>query len=570
MTLSANLRLALSLALLAAATFAVYAPSLPAPYMWDDISLIAQNPTLDDAANIPRYFTEDLGVFNRDPRRMGFYRPLQALSFHLEVMLFGRRAPLQRAINVLWHVLAAIALFLFARSLVDSRWAYLAGLLFALHPLCSEQVCLIANRGGLLTGALLLWTLVLLARAVPAEGAIKKRWLVAAMIAYLAALLAKPEALTLAAPAAAWLWLARPQRRRDARTWLATVALPGAMAALFAVWHWVILGISHAHKAANVEGGAVVRLLAGPRLTLEALRLSLMPVGLRAIRSLDYHAWSSVSVVVVSIVVWLMIFFVAWRVRRKAPAVTFAAVFFAAAMAPSAGVVPLVRPIAEHYYYLPAAAASLALAAAGAQFNHRLARVLVAVVVIAFALLTAQRAWTWRSEESLWTDNLAQEPNDAQVINNLGTIYAEAGQRRRAFDLFTRAVAANPGNLKARLNRAHLAVSLGQWADALDDLRVLLANEPCQTKTLVQLGRLTVLHPTPDSAALAAQLRSGHPCAAAIDVGAGLAWDEQGRTLEARRAFQRFLQAAPDHSLAAAVRARLEHGSGLDEKDEKR
>ncbi len=535
--------------------------------MWDDVSLIEQNPTLDDARNIPRYFVEDLGLFNRDPRRMGFYRPLQALSFHLEVALFGRNAPLQRAINVAWHVLGAAALWLLAASLgLPRHWAFAAGLLFALHPLCTEQVCLVANRGGVLTGVLSLWTLALLARAIPHERGVRAGYLVAAAGCCLAALLAKPEALTLAAPAAAWVYLARPARRRDASTWLAAVGIPGLLAIVFAIWHWVILNISHAHKAVVVEGGLAVRLIAVPRLTLEALKLALLPIGLRPLRTFDYGVWSALPVAALATVAWVAIFALAWRLRRRTPAFAYATVMFAATMAPSAGLVPLVRPIAEHYYYLPTAAVALALAGAGVAFGQRRAtQVMLAVLLAVFAALTAHRAWVWRSEESLWADNLAQDPTNAQALNNLGTFYAEAGDTPRAFEMFSRSLAVSPGNLKARLNRAHLAVSIGKWDIAEEDVRLLLAADPCQTKTLVQLGRLGVLHPTPATEMWINDWRKQRACAAVIDVGAGLSLDELGRHVEARAAFDRFLAAAPNHPLAPAVRQRQQTQPGVDE-----
>ncbi|HPM76993.1 MAG TPA: glycosyltransferase family 39 protein [bacterium] len=543
--------------LLAALAFAVYARALPAPYLWDDVSLIEQNPAYDDHANLPLYFVEDLGHFNRDPRNMGFYRPLMALTFHVEVALFGRHAPGQRAINVLWHVLAAIAVWLLAQTLLRTRsGAAWAAALFAVHPLASEQVLLIANRCGLMAGALSLWTLVLFTRIIPPEGEPHYDRLPGAMTLYLLALLSKPNALVLIAPALAWLWLARPQQRRSIAAWL-TVALPlAALAIFFVALHWGILQISHAHKAVNVD--LPTRILAVPALTLDALRLALLPLGLRAVRSADYAAWTSPPAVGGAIAIWLLLLLVVWRLRKQTSAPLFGVVWFATTIAPAAGLVALVRPVAEHYYDLSAVGAMLALAGLGELLPARkTVAVLAPAMLVFFTALTVDRAGDWRSEEALWRDNLNYEPNSSEVLNNLGSVYAERNRGEEALELFDRAAQANPGNTKARLNRAHQAIALGKYAGVLDDLTAVLQGDPCHTKALTHLGRLTILADDPAAAELAERLQHDLACAVFIDLGRGMAARETGRAAEAHAYYERFLAAIPDHPLAAAVRREM-------------
>lgn len=540
-----------------ALVFAVYAQALPAPYLWDDVSLIEQNPTLDEHANLPRYFVEDLGRFNRDPRRMGFYRPLQATAFHLEVALFGRNASVQRAINLLWHALSAIAVWLLAQSLIRSRfWAAWAALLFAVHPLAGEQVCLIANRGGLMVGALSLWTLVLLAHAVPPQGKLREEWLPGAAIVYLLALLAKPNALVLVVPAIAWMLLARPAQRKRPAAWFAVAGPAIFLALVYVVWRWGVLDISHAHKAAGVD--LVTRVSAIPQLTLAALRLSVLPIGLRAIRSVDYSAWTTLPAIFSASLVWLLLLAAAWRVRKQTSAPLFAAVWFAATIAPTAGLIALVRPVAEHYYYLPAVAVPLALAGLGScARRQKPVMALAMLVMLLFAAGATHRATVWQSEETLWSDNLRSAPHSSEVLNNLGAVYAEKNRGAEALALFTRAAAANPANAKARLNRAHQAIALGQYAGVTDDLQAVLQYDPCHVKAQVQLGRLLVLHAEPAAELLAAQLRHDLACAVFIDLGQGMAARQLGQAAVARKHYERFLAAVPDHPLAASVRREL-------------
>ncbi|NLH50154.1 MAG: tetratricopeptide repeat protein [Myxococcales bacterium] len=555
--------------LLLAAVFAAYAPAIPGPYVWDDLSLIAQNPTLDDDGNLARYFFEDLGHFNQQPREMGFYRPLQALTFHLEVKIFGRNAAAQRIDNLLLHVIAVLALFGLARRLLRSDgWGFFAALLYAWHPLCTEQVCLIANRGGMLTGAFSLTALYCLARAAENRVGAAWHWYVLAGASQLAALLAKPEALVLVAPALAWLWL-QPERPPRSRGFV-TGILTGGLAALFAIWHWLVLGISHAHKAVAVP--LPTRLLAVPFLTLHALQLSLLPVSLRAIRKVDLADWAAPSRLIPAMICWALILLLAWRLRRRSPAFAFATLLFAATMAPGSGVIALVRPVAEHYYYLPAAGACLMLAALfhlvspslagrGQSGRASLIRCLAFVLAALFLLGTSNRATIWADPEQLWTDNVAKEPRSSEALNNLGTVAIEKGNATTAVAWFEKAVAANPANQKARLNLAHGLILLERLADAFAALQPVLQADPCQTKALLLLGRLLATSELPAARQTAEATQPAETCRAWIVLGEALGLENAGNAIAARLRYEHFLALSPRHPLAPAVRQRLAAGN---------
>ncbi len=537
-----------------ALAFMAYAPALTAPYMWDDLSLIEKNPTFDDHTNLFRYFTHDLGLYNQHPRIMGFYRPLQAASFHIEIALFGKNATAQRAINILLHGLAAFALYLIARSLMKSKAAaILTGLLLAAHPLCSEQVCLVANRGGLATGVLSLWTLAFFTLALPEEGRIEKKYYEFAIAAYIAALLFKPEPLTLFIPLAAWLWLARPKRLGEPITWLRTVGVIAGIAVAYAIWRWGILGISHGHKSVDVD--LAKRILAVPALTLNALRLSLLPAGLRAIRSANYDALSAAPLVAVSTIAWLALFAAAYVARRKSPVFAFAAVLFAAAIAPYSGLVALIRPVAEHYYYLPCAAACLALGGISEVVSRRrAAQWITAALVVVFSVAALGRAFTWQSEEKLWTDNLAKAPDNSQVLNNLGTVYAEKKDFENALNIYTKAALANPANIKARLNRANIQMEMGHYDGLLAEIEAVLKVDPCDQKALVLMGRR--LAATTHTEDLGAMIQN-NPCAMTARIGAGMEFDKRGKYSEAAGQYRQFIEGAPNHPLTPAVMQNL-------------
>lgn len=79
-----------------------------------------------------------------------------------------------------------------------------------------------------------------------------------------------------------------------------------------------------------------------------------------------------------------------------------------------------------------------------------------AALVLTLSLLTLQRNHQFRSEISLWQSTAQLSPNKARVRNNLGYAYMLAGQKDAARAEFLAALKANPAYYKARNNLARL------------------------------------------------------------------------------------------------------------------
>ena len=162
------------------------------------------------------------------------------------------------------------------------------------------------------------------------------------------------------------------------------------------------------------------------------LRLFLWPDAL-VVDRLDYpltrsflepRAWGSLLVL-------LVLGGLAWRARRRWPALTFAALWYAVALAAEQTIFPLAEPVNEHRPYLAmlglGTAAGLGLRGAA----HLLARplrvpatrvvvVLVALVAIALGVATAARNEVWRDDGALWRDAVAKAPANPRAWLNAG------------------------------------------------------------------------------------------------------------------------------------------------------
>src|SRR5262249_51422 len=139
-------------ALVFAATVLVYLPAMRAEFIWNDIDYVTA-PALQSAAGLKRIWVE-VGATEQ-------YYPLLHTAFWVEHMLWGDTPLGYHLVNVLLHAGAACLFAAVLRRLaVPGAW--LAALLFALHPICVESVAWISEQKNTLSlvfylGAALAW-----------------------------------------------------------------------------------------------------------------------------------------------------------------------------------------------------------------------------------------------------------------------------------------------------------------------------------------------------------------------------------------------------------------------------
>lgn len=134
---------------------AVYAPTLNAPYLYDDHRVIAMSRTLlQEAENVsgaPRSADATAMPLWKQPR------PLRQLSHAADQALFGDSAHAAHVVNVLLHALVS---FLGCRLLrqigMTHNAALLAGALFLALPICVESVAIVSHRKEMLAAIFLL------------------------------------------------------------------------------------------------------------------------------------------------------------------------------------------------------------------------------------------------------------------------------------------------------------------------------------------------------------------------------------------------------------------------------
>lgn len=153
----------------AAACVLCYGNSLRGELVHDDVWAIVNNPDVRAGSSLRSVFSNDFwGKRMADNTSHKSYRPLCILSFKLNVWLGGMTPLYFHVVNVLLHTAVCCLLLVTCERCVfsQSRPAFLAALLFAVHPVHTEAVSGIVGRADVLACLLFLLTFLCYVRSV--------------------------------------------------------------------------------------------------------------------------------------------------------------------------------------------------------------------------------------------------------------------------------------------------------------------------------------------------------------------------------------------------------------------
>src|SRR4029077_5393027 len=133
------------LAALGLVTAAVFAPTLRFPFLWDDNVYVVTNPHLRSLGYLGEYFTATFCA--GAAKECAFYRPLVAVSYLVDYLLWGPSALGHHLSCVAVHVAVVLVFYALVLRLFERRRvALVAALFFAVHPLRVEAVAFVAAR----------------------------------------------------------------------------------------------------------------------------------------------------------------------------------------------------------------------------------------------------------------------------------------------------------------------------------------------------------------------------------------------------------------------------------------
>jgi tetratricopeptide (TPR) repeat protein len=491
-----------------------YLPALHGSFVWDDDSW---------TTNLSALFQDTSGLRSIwfQPTALQQYYPLSGTSFWLDYQFWKFWTTPYHVENVLWHALSAL---LFWRLLLRLRvpGAWLAGALFALHPVMVESVAWITERKNVLSLVFYLGALLAYLRYAEgvtggppssdsgaASGHYASRFTGhstldtrhpllfygLAFVLFLGALLAKTTTFSL--PAAILLigWWQRGQIRWWADV-LPTLPFFALALGLCAVTAW----LEKNHVGAQGPDFALTfpqRCLVAGHAFWFYLGKLFWPANLCFV----YPRWQpnpgsgwqwlqSATAIGALFALWLA------RGRLGRGPVT-ALFFFVGTLFPVLGFMNAYGMrysfVWDHWVYLSALgiialAAALVVQAAESIRKPAVVYGFAAIVLPVLALLTWRQAGTYTDTETLWRDTLAKNPDCWMVHTDLGLLLKKQGRIEEAMEHYHKAIQINPNFFEALFNLGIILADKGRLDEAIENYRKAIQINPDFSVAFVELG----------------------------------------------------------------------------------
>lgn len=574
-------RVLIVLALLGAGLLA-YGNSLFGAFVFDDTVAILKNRHIKYLWPIEHW--------------LGARRPVVALSLAINYRIGDFEPFGYHVFNLGVHLLASLVLFgVVRRSAVlirsgslsarSSDWfAGLVALCWVVHPLGTQAVTYVIQRGESLMALFYLLTLYCMIRG--AQASRPGRWYGLSIVC--CGLGMGSKAVMVTAPLMMVLYdrlfLCRSFGEVIRRRWHLHLGLAST---------WIVLGLCGVAgaviappptAAATVGFGfkgvtPAAYALSQPAVILHYLRLVVWPVG----QCLDY-GWPVVDKVAEAVapglVILALLVATVWALRRRRW-LGFAGAWFFVILSPTSSFIPIRDLAFEHRMYLPLAAV-IVMALAGAGFllkdgfsrlsigpgGRRVVMVALAICsVFALGVATHRRNALYRDPVLIWQDTIAKAPHNRRPYNALAWVYLEKDQNAEAIRGFRDAVAVDPDYAEAHANLAGVLLQEGDYPGAIAECRKVLQLDPAGFGAELYIRLATAHLLRGDNAEAIKSFRDAlridpRGCGEHVYLNLGTALLNLGRVDEAIMALQSALRMNADYDMAyfSLGNARLQSG----------
>lgn len=473
-------------AILAAGALA-YANSFRGVFLLDDFGHIVTSETIKSIGPLSVHLAD--------------FRPLVHFTLAINHAISELNVWSYHALNLAIHLASALTLFAILRltphpatgdertrsptPILTSRLAFAITLLWTIHPIQTQAVTYIIQRGESLMG---FWYLLVLFCVNRFHISGKKWWGGLAVLFCAAGMFTKETMVT--APFVALMYdavfLAGTWRSAIRRRWPVYVAmcLTWGILAYLGLFHDILYG----SKKHGVDLGFKVEtmtpwtyLLTQPEVILHYLRLCLWPYP----QCFDY-GWQPVTrwpdAIVPGTVLLVLLGATLWAMVRR-PAIGFLGAWVFVILSPTSSFIPIKDFAFEHRMYLPLATILIALVLAaqwawrrfGGSTTSRAGTIVLVVVAVILGARTLRRNADYASASVMWSDVVAQRPTHVRAWNYYGVALAVEGRHDEAIRAYEKALAIKPDSDDVHINMGKSLAKAGRYAEAITHYRLAMA-----------------------------------------------------------------------------------------------
>jgi tetratricopeptide (TPR) repeat protein len=462
-------------ALIVLAVLLVYLPALSGGFIWDDEALVANNHLLKSPHGL-----YGLWCTTEPPD----FWPLSYTSFWIEWRLWGMNPTGYHVSNLLLHIVESLLIWIVLRKL-SIPGAFLAVMIFAVHPVNVESVAWIAQRKNTL--AMLFFLLSILfylnmgVRPPSAQNAPSRvcspLFYSLSLLAFVLAMLGKGSVAVLPVLLLGIVWWLRPLTRRDLLQSVPFFLIAAALTGVNIYFQTYVANIGDIRTADFTQ-----RLLGAGAVVWFYLYKALLPVNLLIIYP-QWHIETAYWLWWLPLLAAFAVTAVLWLYRKSwARPVLFAWGFFCLALAPVMGFTDVgfmrIALVSDHYLHI-AVIGVIALAAALSSVWRRRARgaahaAAVATIVLgvcALAFLASRQSRLYRDPVTMYRAILDKNPECWVACDNLGEKLLDSGHTQEAIILFQQALRIKPEFDDAHRNLGNALVKMQRLDEAIEHFK---------------------------------------------------------------------------------------------------
>ena len=503
-------------------SFIVYSNTLGHDFALDDSIVISENQFVKEGlSGLDDIFSRDTfyGFFKRDGKdnlvQGGRYRPLSLAFFALEYQLFGLSPFVGHLFNIIFYGGLVLFIFFFLKYLFKNQsygrsLAFWAAVVFAVHPIHTEVVANIKGRDEILALLFSLGSFYYVLKSCDKKALMNS--ILGVVLIFLGSM-SKENAITFAAIIPLGLILFRQKSVLQAlrHSLPVFIGIAGFMAIRFSVLGFE-LGSSSMELMNNPflkwTGTTYVEMSLSEKLPIilyslgEYIRLLVFPVDLNHDyypRHIEIMSWTDWRVIL-SVLVYLGLAYIALRAFKKKPIWSFSIFFFVSSLSIVSNLfISVGTNMAERFVFMPSLGFSIALGYAivswlmkedrSSPLNFNLSQLLLVIIpVILFSGLTLNRNKVWKDNYTLFTSDVNKDSRSAKLCNSAGGAiidrFKDAPDAQKKVKLeeaklyLERAIDIHPTYKNAYLLRGNAAYYLFDFEDAIKWFEKALALDP--------------------------------------------------------------------------------------------
>jgi len=485
----------------------IYSNTFSAPFVFDDIENIVDNPQVKDLKKF---------LYLSGSRYVGF------LSFALNHYFGGLHVFGYHLVNLIFHItngflVYSLVLLLFKAESqhspltthdtqrITTPWiALAAAMLFVAHPIQTQAVTYIVQRFASLVTLFYLLTVVCYLKWRLASSETRRRflWYGGAVLSTVLAMKTKENSFTL--PFMILLVEGVFFRSSTRKRWVALLPFLLTLP---------IIPLSHSGAIGEGEAGFAQEtaeisrsdyLFTQFRVIVTYIRLLFLPIQ----QNLDYdypiyHSLFEPSVffsfLFLSSLFALSLYLL--FASRRTPSVfrlpAFGIVWFFLTLSIESSIIPIKDVIFEHRLYLPSVGFFMALSI-GVMMGRKWLEgegipgvwgvIGFGVIVMVLSATAYQRNLVWHDAMTLWQDVVKKAPQKARGYNNLGNAMSRRGELVEAMEYYREALRINPTFVDAHNNLGNAMTQRGELVEAMRHYREALRINPVYVDAHNNLG----------------------------------------------------------------------------------